>query len=444
MTTTDDQPVKPAPAAELDFGAGVAAPVYLTGDIPGIGGAIKQHDEDFMVDEIPLYEPSGSGEYIYMYVEKRGLSTIQMRDILAGHFRVNQRAVGHAGLKDKRAITRQVVSIHTPGKTPEDFPSLNHPRLSIQWIDMHRNRLERGHLAGNRFVIKVRGVQPTAALHAQRALERLAKTGLPNRFGTQRFGYLQNNHLVGRAMILGDAKAAMDLMLGVGAVMPELQRESRKAYAAGDMQRAYESMPKVFKGERQALRVLSAGADHEAALKAIDPTAASFYISSFQSAVFNSVLNRRIASATLDRLNVGDLAFPIKSRNSFPVTPDNLNEPELLERLRTFEIAPSGPMWGTTMPRAGGEIDQAERAALAETGVTIEDLHACEARDGYAMIGGDRRPLRIPVIDADVEGGVDEHGAYVRCSFELPRGSFATTVMDEVMKTPLEEEPGNG
>ena len=50
------------------------------------------------------------------------------------------------------------------------------------------------------------------------------------------------------------------------------------------------------------------------------------------------------------------------------------------------------------------------------------------------MIGGDRRPLRIPVIDPEVEGGVDEHGAYIRCAFELPRGSFATTVMDEIMK----------
>lgn len=442
MAVTGGHPGKSEPDAA--FGAGVAAPVYLTGDSPGIGGVIKQRDEDFMVDEIPLYEPKGSGEFIYMYVEKRGMSTIQMRDVLAGHFGVNHRAIGHAGLKDKRAITRQVVSIHTPGKTPEDFPSLNHPKLTVQWIDMHDNRLERGHLSGNRFVIKVREVTPTAVVHAQKALETLARTGLPNRFGVQRFGYLQNNHLVGRAMILGDAERALDLMLGTGPVMPELQRESREAYSAGDFARAYESMPKVFKGERQALRVFSKGGGHDEALRAIDATAAGFFISSFQSAVFNAVLNKRIASGTLDRLVVGDLAFPIKSRNTFVVTEHNADEPELLGRLAAFEIAPSGPMWGTTMPRASGGVDETELSALSDAGVGVDDLHACEARDGYQMIGGDRRPLRIPVIDPDVEGGVDEHGSYVRCSFELPRGSFATTVMDEVMKVPLGEEPGDG
>ncbi len=425
------------------FDAHIGAPVYLTRDIPGIGGVIKQRDEDFLVDEIPLYEPSGEGEHIYLYVEKRGLSTIQMRDEIARHFRVPPHSIGHAGLKDKHAITRQVVSVHTPGKRPEDFPSFNHPRLNILWIDLHHNKLQRGHLAGNRFSIKVRGVDPTGVLHARRALDLLAQTGMPNRFGVQRFGYMRNNHLIGRAMILGDARGAMDLLLGPCDDMPRMQRDSRLAYGAGDYGTAYELMPKLFKGERQALKVMAAARDHTKALGAIDATAAGFFISSFQSAVFNAVLNRRVLDGTLDRLLDGDLAFVIKSRAVFPVGPDELSEPETLRRLGSFEIAPSGPMWGTTMRRAGGDIDRLELEALRTAGVSPEQLHACEERDGYLMIGGDRRPLRIPVIDPEVEGGVDEHGAYVRCAFELPRGSFATTVMDEIMKVPLEEEPGD-
>lgn len=425
------------------FDAQVSAPVYLTRDVPGLGGLIKQRDEDFLVDEVPLYEPCGEGEHIYLYVEKRGLSTIQMRDEIARHFRVHPGAIGHAGLKDKHAITRQVVSVHTPGKRPEDFPSFQHPRISVLWVDLHRNKLQRGHLTGNRFSIKVRGVEATAAVHAHRALSILEKTGVPNRFGVQRFGYLRNNHLIGRAMILGDAEAAVDMLLGVGEVVPRLQRDARVAYSAGDMGTAYELMPKLFKGERQALRVLAAGGDKAAALRAIDATAAGFFISSFQSAVFNTLLNRRVLDGAIDRLGVGDLAFIIKSRATFEVHPETLTEPDLTERLRRFEIAPSGPMWGTTMRRASGAVDAAELAALGATGVTVDDLHRCEQRDGYLMIGGDRRPLRIPVIDPQVEGGVDEHGAYVRCAFELPRGSFATTVMDEVMKVPLEEDPGD-
>ncbi|MEM9374115.1 MAG: tRNA pseudouridine(13) synthase TruD, partial [Planctomycetota bacterium] len=150
------------------------------------------------------------------------------------------------------------------------------------------------------------------------------------------------------------------------------------------------------------------------------------------------------SNRSLDRLVPGDLAFPIKSRRTFEVTESNADESDLLRRLAAFEIAPSGPMWGTTMARASGAIDAAELRVLEACGVSVDDLHACEARDGYQMIGGDRRPMRIPVVDPDVEGGVDEHGSYVRCAFELPRGSFATTVMDEVMKVPLGEEPGDG
>ena len=430
----------PPAGGQTGFEANVTAPGYLTADVPGIGGVLKQREEDFLVDEIPLYEPCGEGEHIYLYVEKRGLSTIQMRDEIARHFRVSPRAIGHAGLKDKHAITRQVVSVHTPGRKPEDFPGFKHSRIEIQWADLHRNKLQRGHLAGNRFSIRVRGVEPSSAVHAQRALTRLAKTGVPNRFGVQRFGYLRNNHLIGRAMILGDARGAMDLLLGTAGGSPPKQRDARLAYDAGDYGTAFELMPRVFKGERQALGVLARGGDHDAALRAIDQTAAGFFISSFQSAVFNGVLNRRIEAGTLDRLLGGDLAFVIKSRAVFPVTPENIGEPELGERLASFEVSPSGPMWGTTMRRASGGIDREEVEALRASGVTPEDLAACENRDGYLMIGGDRRPLRIPVIDPEVEGGVDEHGAYVRCAFELPRGSFATTVMDEIMKVPLEEE----
>ena len=431
----------PPAGGQTGFEANLTAPGYLTADVPGIGGVIKQREEDFLVDEIPLYEPCGEGEHIYLYVEKRGLSTIQMRDEIARHFRVSPRAIGHAGLKDKHAITRQVVSVHAPGRKPEDFPSFKHSRIDIQWADLHRNKLQRGHLAGNRFSIRVRGVEPSSALHAQRALARLAKTGVPNRFGVQRFGYLRNNHLIGRAMILGDARGAMGLLLGTAGGSPAKQRDARTAYDEGDYGTAFELMPRVFKAERQALGVLARGGDHGAALRAIDQTAAGFFISSFQSAVFNGVLNRRIDAGALDRLLEGDLAFVIKSRAVFPVTEDNAGEAELRERLASFEISPSGPMWGTTMRRASGAIDRDEVEALRASGVTPEDLAACEARDGYLMIGGDRRPLRIPVIDPEVEGGVDEHGAYVRCAFELPRGSFATTVMDEIMKVPLEEEP---
>lgn len=428
------------------FQSGVESPMYLTHEVPGVGGQIKQRPEDFLVEEIPLYAPSGKGEHLYLFVEKQGLTTLQLRDAIAHHFKVDRRAIGHAGLKDKHAITRQVISVHIPGKAPEDFPSFQHDRVQVLWVDLHENKLQRGHLMGNRFSIKVRGVDPMKVRDAKRSLEMLARIGMPNRFGEQRFGYLMNNHLVGRAIIKGDHQAALDLILSPKPGAPKGSVDARQAYARGDYAQAADLMPKVFKVERNALRSLARGDASDRAIKAIDPTAAGFFISSFQSAIFNAVLNKRVRSGTLDTLEPGDLAFVLKSRANFEVTAEELESGDetLQDRLNRFEISPSGPMWGTTMARAGGEVDERELGALAQADVSPKDMELCEQRDGLPMIGGDRRPLRIPVIDPEVEGGIDEHGSYIRCAFELPRGSFATTVMDEVMKASTQQGVENG
>ncbi len=438
---------KSDPIEELaSFETGVSTPLYLSHEVKGIGGTIKDHPEDFLVEEIPLYRPSGTGEHVYLFIEKRGLTTLQLRDAIAHHFKVDRRAVGHAGLKDKHAVTRQVISVHTPGKNPEDFPSFEHDRARVLWVDLHENKLQRGHLSGNRFSIKVRGVDPLSVRHAKASLDLLAHVGIPNRFGEQRFGYLMNNHLVGRALILGDHQHALDLILSPKQGAPKGSVGSRAAYARGEFETAYELMPKVFKLERNALRSLSKGEPADRAIRAIDQTAAGFFISSFQSAVFNAVLNDRVRSGTLDQLEAGDLAFVLKSRASFAVTQRELEEDRdsLQSRMESFELSPSGPMWGTSMPLAGGQVSERELAALAQAGVTPKDIELSEQRDGFPMIGGDRRPLRIPLIDPEVEGGLDEHGAYIRCAFELPRGSFATTVMDEIMKIPSQQGVENG
>lgn len=426
--------------APESFTTGANAPRYLTQDIAGIGGTIKARPEDFLVEEIPLYNPSGEGEHLFMLVEKRDMTTLQLRDALSKHFKVKRHAIGHAGLKDKNAITRQVISLHVPGKSPEDFPGFIHDQASVLWVDLHDNKLKRGHLKGNRFSIRVRDVDPLTVRNAKQSLDLLAKQGLPNRFGEQRFGFLKNNHLVGRALIMGDAQSVLDLILSPNPDAPNNSADARQAYADGRFRNGFELMPKVFKIERNLLRALSNEHPPEKAIKVIDPTAAGFFISAFQSAIFNHVLNTRIERGMMDTLCDGDLAFVMKNRSVFAITQKELSAGEdgsnpFAARLASLELSPSGPLWGTTMERTGGAIDLLECEALALAGVEPADLVACEADTGYPMIGGDRRPMRIPVIDPEVEGGIDEHGAYIRCAFELPKGAFATTVMDEIMKS---------
>jgi tRNA pseudouridine13 synthase len=88
------------------------------------------------------------------------------------------------------------------------------------------------------------------------------------------------------------------------------------------------------------------------------------------------------------------------------------------------------------MIRTQGAVDEAEVAALRGIGVTVEDLERFgERRKG--RLAGTRRPLRVQLTDPDVEGGLDEHGPYVRVAFDLPRGAYATTVLREIMKPEL-------
>ncbi|HBS28574.1 MAG TPA: tRNA pseudouridine(13) synthase TruD [Phycisphaerales bacterium] len=408
---------------------------YATPDLPGIGGVIKQREEDFLVDEQPRYQPVGEGEHCYLLIEKRGLSTQEVVALLARHFRVPRRAIGFAGMKDKRAITRQVFSVHTPGSTIDDFPMLQNDRAAVLWADMHTNKLRLGHLRGNRFSVKVRGVRMTQVLGARIVLERLRTTGVPNFAGEQRFGVRLNNHTLGRFMLREDYSALLDELLAPDPRFPHLNREARAHYAAGDYRAAIMAYPRGCRYECAALNALLKGPNPQKAFEAVDAAQRRFWCSAFQSAVFNRVLMERLEGrpAPLDALVEGDLAWKHDNGAVFAVDAPTLGDPRTTERLRAGEISPSGPVWGAEMTRAAGAPGDTERRLLDEGSVTPEALELFARRMGPAMSGA-RRPLRVPLIDPEVEGGIDEHGEYVRCAFELPPGAFATVVMREVMK----------
>ncbi|MCG8512096.1 MAG: tRNA pseudouridine(13) synthase TruD, partial [Rhodospirillales bacterium] len=99
-------------------------------------------------------------------------------------------------------------------------------------------------------------------------------------------------------------------------------------------------------------------------------------------------------------------------------------------RMPGLAVSPSGPLWGVKMIKPTGSVLEMEEAALAEMDITEDQLSGA---DGHEAIGR-RRPMRVPLRAPDVAGGVDEHGAFVKLAFELPRGAYATVVLREVMK----------
>jgi len=430
-----DRPVTPSPAHPLpSFDPHVIPAMYVTRDLPPLGGWIKERPEDFLVDEQPAYQPSGEGEHLYLFIEKRGVSTLRAARILAQHFGVHERAVGYAGLKDKQAITRQVFSVHIPGKRLEEFPSLQHERMGILWADYHANKLRPGHLAGNRFSIRIRGVSIRDVITASKGLRALEKTGVPNRFGEQRFGYRLRNHLVGRALLLGDAATALDALLAPIEGAQDQQQEGRELYVRGEYGAALHAFFKESRTERRVLGELSRGASPGQAVRSIERSERDYFLTAFQSAVFNAVLDERLRAGTLGGLHEGDLAFKHDSGAVFAVAGADLTA-ELVARAEAFEVSPSGPLWGAQMMRATVQTDAAELAALEASGVTFDQL--VRFADQHAgRPSGARRPLRIRLTDPEVEAGADEHGPFIRVAFDLPRGGFAITVLRELIKPP--------
>ncbi|MEM6506570.1 MAG: tRNA pseudouridine(13) synthase TruD, partial [Planctomycetota bacterium] len=176
---------------------------YLTPDLPGVGGVLKQINDDFLVEEQPLYDLAGEGEHVYLFIEKNGLTTTEAVHRIARGFHMHRRNIGYAGLKDKHALTRQHLSLWLPGvqedRVLEGIQRVNEkqPKVKILWHDRHTNKLKRGHHGGNRFVIRLREVEPTQVVRAKAVMDVLARHGVPNYVGDQRFGYRQNSHITG-------------------------------------------------------------------------------------------------------------------------------------------------------------------------------------------------------------------------------------------------------
>ena len=233
--------------------------LYLTPDIEGIGGVLKRRHEDFYVEEVPLYEPVGEGGHTYVTVEKRGISTFEMVHRLGDYFGVSASAIGYAGLKDTRAVTRQRVSIE--GVTVDRALDVSLPAIRIMDAAYHTNKLRLGHLAGNRFVIRVRHPRKDALERATEILGIIADRGGPNFFGMQRFSGRGNGHLIGRAMMLGDYDEALAYYIGrpKSNERPDVF-EARTAYDDGDFDRARRLFPlPKFRNERRVLGGLLRG-----------------------------------------------------------------------------------------------------------------------------------------------------------------------------------------
>ncbi len=397
---------------------------YLTSDIPGTGGVIKQYDEDFVVEEIPRYAACGEGTHIYFTIEKRGLTTMAALRAIAKALDRRQQDIGYAGLKDAHGITRQRMSVEHID--PAVVESLELSRIKILTVERHTNKIKLGHLAGNGFIIKIRGAHPDSTTHAEQTMAVLTRRGVPNYFGPQRFGARGDNAAVGRAVLRDDYEEALSIMLGRPNEhdRPDI-RQAREMVDAGDWEGAVKAWPAGFgDSARVCLAMVRSEGNAKSAWRSVNHSLRKLYISSVQSELFNRVLTKRIAS--IDRLQTGDLAWKHVNGATFLVEDATIEQP----RCDAFEISPTGPLFGRKMSNPEDEPGRIETEVLAQSGLNADQLRA---KDG-AKLDGARRPLRVPLGDPKLEEGQDDRGDFLQLRFSLPAGAYATNVTREVCK----------
>jgi tRNA pseudouridine13 synthase len=399
---------------------------YLTEGLPGTGGVLKRKPEDFVVEEIPLYEPNDEGDHTFFWVEKHGISTPEAVRRLGRELGVPGTKIGYAGLKDARAVTRQVMSLeHVP---PKQIMSLDVRNIKIHWARRHTNKIRVGHLKGNRFRIRARNLGPDALEIARTILPILERRGAPNYFGRQRFGTKGDSHVVGRLILEGRRKEALDQILGVPTPHERdpVVRRARGLYHEGRWQDALKAFPHTFLMERRALGTLErTKGNHEAAFWTISRRFLRLYVSAYQSLLYNRLLERRLDE--LDRMREGDLAFLHDRGAVFLVEDAEREQP----RCDAFEISPTAPLFGTRMPRTSGRTGREEEVVLEEEGIELEQF----AISTGLVCRGERRAARIPLRDLAVEEVENDDLLF---TFTLPRGCYATVVLREIMKSPEE------
>lgn len=313
---------------------------YVTADLPGTGGIAKVVPEDFRVDEIPAYLPSGAGEHLFVRVEKRGRNTREVVQELARRLGVSERGAGVAGQKDRHALTTQWISF--AGARPERALGLEGEGFRVLEAALHGNKLRTGHLRGNRFEVRLRGTGPDGLQRARAIADALAVRGFANFYGPQRFGRFGDNAEVGRLLLQG--------------------------------------------------------ADDPRVRRVRDRTQRRFLVSAFQSEIFNRVLAARIAEGTWATPLPGDVLQKLPAGGMFVCEEPAVDGP----RVASFELSITGPMPGRKARLAPrGAPAALEERMLAESGVTWEQL--ARSPDAEGARRPLRLPVAIDVR-ADEEG----------------------------------------
>jgi len=438
--------------------------VHYVTDGDGTGGRLRDRPRDFRVREIEAFDAEpvdadpGSYRHLVVRATLRDWDTNDFAARVSDALGMSRERVSWAGTKDKRAVTTQLFSLD--GVDPGELPEIDGVELEV--VGRAGRPVLFGDLAGNEFEVVVTDAarpelapriagelaafagagDPAAVEDAAReddpAFEDGTTVGVPNYFGQQRFGSKRPvTHEVGLAIVRGDWEEAVLTYVGDPAeTEPEDTREAR-AYVdrTRDWAGALERFPRGLGYERAMLHELADGGGYRDALETVPSNLQQLFVHAAQSYVFNAVVSERLERGLpLGRPVAGDVVcFSDRAPpEGFPL-PDTDRSQRVTERRvdtmtrhcdrgRAFVTA---PLVGTDTDLATGEPGEIERSVLDDLGLEPDDFDL----PGEFDSAGDRRAL---LVRTDLSMDRDP----LSLSFGLPRGSYATVLLREFLKTP--------
>ena len=441
----------------------VGIEVYATKSL-GIDGVIRRSIDDFVVEEVlvdgsraeikpsaergALGSSSTQNRCLLCVLVKRNWDTLYAMKTVADQLGISMGRIHTGGMKDAKAITAQHITIEEA--SIEDAKKVHVKDIELRPLGYVRGRLSSYYLLGNSFRITISSIshlKSTIKKRIAQTVEELQSVGgIPNFFGHQRFGTTRPiTHLVGKAIVKGDFEKAA--MLFLAKPSPHEHPSSRLAREAlretQDCRQALRDFPRQLRYERLMLRHLAERKDdYVGAFKQLPVKLQKLFPQAYQSYLFNRFLSRRIqAGLLLDRTEVGDYVVTVE-RSSLPmvtmfkaVTVEN--RVQINKDIRAGKMRLALPLIGLKQFASLGAQGDIEKQVLEQEGIANEDFRIPEMpavssrgelRSATTLLNG----FSLDEIACDSDDP-SKHEAKV--SFALHRGSYATIVLRELMKT---------
>lgn len=369
---------------------------------------IKERPEDFVVEEL-LSVSHTRDDHVVFTLEKTNWDTIAAIKAVARALGISQKRLGYAGLKDRRALTRQKVSVRDIERAQVE--RVNLPRLRI--LDIERgDRIRLGDHRGNRFEVLVRNAAVTP-----QDMEKIEK-GFPNYFGVQRFGEVRPiTHLVGRELIRQNFDEAVLIFLAKPFPRDPHYEVRRRLWETRDFKKAKKEYPMSLKYERAMLDQIHKGSIE--AMKALPLRLATLFIHAYQASIFNEIVKRRCEVLPLREVEEGDIIISyLNNRRVF-----TLAGAHNMDRIQRDGLCAAAPIVGYKT-QVRGRMKSLTDSVLEEEGITREDfklnqLKVLSSRGTYREIVATPSTLSYENV---------KEGVWLR--FSLPRGQYATVLLD--------------